>query len=154
MEAFIEIQGWESAMGKVARLLPAVWMEAAMTEAVAIVKKKVQEYPPLSEGHPRWTSERQHRWYRWARKAQGLPLAYSRGSDPWSKQLKDHWQSKVSKGGQEGEVRNQTPYGLYVMGEAQQGFHRSTGWKTIEQIARDIAPDVNRAFVKAMKMSL
>jgi len=103
-----------------------------------LVRAKLAQYPPRNAGPVQWASERQRRWYYANRAEQGLPLEYTRNSDPWSERLGPGW--NVSKhGDMNAVVRPGASYAAYVQKDGmQQPMHAATGWITdvqaIEQV--------------------
>jgi len=87
------------------------------------LKDRAQIYPPKS-GRPGDT--------------------YRRGIDPRSERLGQRWMLSVSRGGWRVEVGNIASYAGKVHGEEQPWYHRQTGWKKLDQLAREEGPRIER----------
>lgn len=147
----VRIEGLEELARHFDRVQPETLLPKIMRGVVQETKKVAEKAPKPSSGSPRWTSIRQKRWYHWARKNAGLALRYARLVDPWSKQLEKNWKTSVESSGQIGRVYNETPYAQYVYGDAQQGFHKDTGWKNLQGIVMAAKDKVMRRMAEDLK---
>ena len=110
--------------------------------AVAI-KGRIQPYPgPVKYTHPLkgggkgiiWPSEKARRYYFAMRREAGLPMKYTRGSDPMSQRLQQSW--TIRRGTAEATLGNRATYAPYVASsEYQTEQHAATGFTTDEQAA-------------------
>lgn len=151
----IEIRGLDRLRRKFGELEGVRWMRGVLVALGSDVKSNVARAPgPVS--HPiRWASERQRRYYFAMRRAAGLPIGYTRESDPMSERLLGGWNQAVSADGLTVTVGNRASYGRFVMDETyQQGMHKDTGWRTIQQIAKEIAPELRRKAAAALRRVL
>jgi hypothetical protein len=123
------------------------------TENELKVNPKTPNYPL------KWASRKQRAWYFAMRVKDGLPIKYTRGSDPWSHRSTDKWVTKSIRGG--AIVGNPVPYTPYTQStELQTEMHRDTGWTTDRQavdkvfrsgevgrvVQQEVAAAVKRAF--------
>lgn len=151
----IEIQGLDRLRRKFGELEGVRWMRGVLVALGSDVKHNIAQAPgPVS--HPiRWASERQRRWYFAMRRERGLPIGYTRESDPMSERLLGGWNQAVSADGLTVTVGNRASYGRFVMDETyQQGMHKDTGWRTIQQVAKEIAPELRRKAAAALRRIL
>ena len=52
-------------------------------------------------------------------------------------------------------IGNDANYGRWVMAEGyQQGFHKDTGWRTIQQIAKEFGPKLRKKAASALRRIL
>lgn len=151
----IEIRGLDRLQRKFGELRGARWMKGVLVALGSDAKSNLAVAPgPVS--HPiRWASERQRRWYFAMRRERGLPIGYTRESDPMSERLLGGWNQAVSADGLTVTVGNRASYGRFVMDENyQQGMHKDTGWRTIQQVAKGIAPELRRKAAAALRRIL
>ena len=79
-----------------------------------------------------WPSDNARKAYFAQRRKAGLPLKYTRGSDPMSQRLQQSW--TVSRGNEEATVGNRATYAPYVASEQYQTEqHKATGFVTDAQ---------------------
>jgi hypothetical protein len=102
------------------------------------IKVRMMRYPGRPNYPLRWASAKQRAWYFAARKADGLPVEYTRMTDPWSRQMKHSWDVKPH--GEMGTiVGNRAPYSPYVVSsEYQTEMHADTGWPTDESVVTEL----------------
>ena len=127
----------------------------AMQTACDYIRKKCEIEPGPSHQPVIWPSPKYRAWYFAARRAQGLPMKYTRETDPWSKQLLASWRTEVTENGMKGRIYNDRPYSEKVMGPGSQfAQHKATGWKTIEYIARHYWSWAGRKYAAVLKASI
>ena len=110
--------------------------KALQTAAVKIgeeLQGKLQRYPGPSHKPVIWASRKQQMWYYATRREQGLPLKYTRQSDPMSQRLGPSWE--VRKWGNSGAiVGTRATYAPWVQSaEKQSAQHAATGWITADE---------------------
>jgi hypothetical protein len=102
------------------------------------IKVRLMRYPGRPSYPLKWASQKQRAWYFAARKADGLPIEYTRMSDPWSGQLKTSW-DVVAQGATDTLVGSKAPESIWTQSsEFQTEMHKATGWKTDEQVVREL----------------
>lgn len=116
--------------------LAAVIQRSALQIGHELVNK-LQRYP-TRKGPVQWDSPKQRAWYHAMRKAKGLPLKYTRRSDPMSQKVGQSW--GVTKFGNTGAIAgNRATYSHFVQSAAHQtGMHEATGWPTDEQAVEEL----------------
>ena len=126
------------------RKLGAAWTQPLQAGAVAIgqeIQTVVSEYPEGEVHHPvKWASDKQRRWWFWARREAKLPPFYTRGSDAWSQKLGPSWTVRP-EGQTSAVVGTKATYGPWVQShEKQTAQHKATGWITdraaVEKVER------------------
>ena len=101
------------------------------------IENELKRYPKSPSYPLKWASERQRRWYFWHRRKEGLPIGYTRTSDPMSQKLGHKWTTKPQSWG--AIVGNPVTYAPYVQShEYQQPMHEATGWITDKEAADEI----------------
>ena len=96
------------------------------------LQARLQRYPSTSHSPVKWASRKQQAYYYAMRREAGLPLKYTRTSDPMSQRLGASWQ--VVKWGNGAIVGTRVTYSPWVQSaEKQQPQHAATGWTTAEQ---------------------
>lgn len=123
------------------------------------VRGKVATYPKGSHQPVKWSSLKQRRFYHAMRREQGLPLKYTRNSDPMSQRLGASW-ATAHHGETDAVVMPKATYAQWVQGSTTQWQqHAASGWVTdrqaIDQV-RDsgVIPDIVRDAVdKALEVA-
>jgi hypothetical protein len=124
---------------------------ASMMIAEELKAYLVAEPKQRQSGPVQWASARQRRWWHWARRQAGLPLEYTRHSDPWSQDIQAKWAVKTD-GPLGAIVGTEVTYAGWVvsaerngLGQIQQPMHAATGWTTdrsaVEQLQQSGAAD-------------
>ena len=144
MSLTFEIKGDDALIRKLARFHPEVI--PAATRAIAEALKGYLAHYPGPVKHPiRWASRKQRAWYHAMRKEQGLPLAYTRNSDPMSQRLGASASTanvgnrqvggwSTDNRGMDAVVGTRVTYAPWVQSaEKQQPMHAATGWITDKQ---------------------
>ena len=117
------------------------------TYYVAIaIKGIIQPYPgPVKYTHQRkdgtygvkWPSEKARRYYFAMRREAGLPMKYTRGSDPMSQRMQQSW--TIARRPTEATLGNRATYAPYVASEQYQtDQHAATGFTTDRQAAEQV----------------
>ena len=132
----IEVRGLDAVQRKLGvDLQPAMRMA---TRAIAeIVRGKLATYPGPPRYPLRWASLKQKRAYFAMRRRAGLPLKYTRNSDPMSQRLGPSW--TVADRGEIGSVvGTRVSYAKWGQdAKFQQPMHAATGWVTDEMVLRE-----------------
>ena len=106
------------------------------TYYVAVAIKGIIQ--PYKEQHKPviWASEKQRRWYHWARRKDNLPLEYKRGSDPWSQNVQKSW--TIARRETEATLGNRATYSPYVASDQYQtAQHKASRFTTDRQAAEE-----------------
>lgn len=119
---------------------------AALSKALQTASRKLAEQArstmmryPGPPSHPiKWASNKQKRYYFAMRRKAGLPMEYTRTSDPMSQKLRHSW--VVEKYGDTGAVvGTRVTYAAFVQSAAlQQPMHAATGWGTDKEAIEDL----------------
>lgn len=118
------------------------------------LRGKLAVYPKGSNQPVKWSSLKQRRFYHAMRQKAGLPLQYTRQSDPMSQRLGASW-TTAHHGDTDAVVGTRATYAKWVQSaESQWQQHTATGWVTdkaaIEQLQADnVIPDIIRDAVDA-----
>lgn len=113
-------------------------LDPALSAATFAVGEQLRgllaKYPKRSDGaRVKWKSKAQQLYYRRMRYARGLPLKYTRNSDPMSQRLGPSW-AVAHKGKTDATVGTKVTYARWVQSaQFQQPMHAATGWVTDEQ---------------------
>ena len=111
------------------------------------IKVRLMKYPGRPSYPLKWASQKQRAWYFAARRADGLPIEYTRMSDPWSNQLKTSWD--VVAQGNDTLVGSRAPESVWTQSsEFQTAMHKATGWQTEEQVITEL--DRSGVIIKAV----
>ncbi len=107
----------------------------ALRAAVQIAVSAANRYPGPVKRPIRWASARQRRAYYAAMRRAGDAPPYRRGRSRLSQNMAQAWQFAI--GETRATIRNKARYAVYVIGRAQQPFHKATGWVVVDKaIAR------------------
>jgi len=134
MSVGVEIEGWAELQRKLGQNFVPV-IRSITLKVARQLQRIIGVEPGPRVGPVPWTSMKQKIWYHHARKKAGLPLQYTRNSDPWSQRIKDSWDSR-NVGQFDAEVRAGATYAVYVQKDPrlppphQQPMHAETGWIT------------------------
>ena len=111
------------------------------TYHVAVALQGMFKVRPHGSHQPvKWASKKQQRWYHAMRRKAGLPLQYTRGSDPMSQRSGAAW--GIRRAATEATLGNRATYSPYVVSsEYQTAQHKATGWRTDAQIAEQAMSD-------------
>jgi len=110
------------------------------------LRDAINVYPPKKQRtNVRWKSERQRRYV-----LASVKLPYRRTG--W---LAKQW-FVTPKSGAQVVVRNKASYAAFVVGRAQQPFHRASGWRRADDEARKLVYNraVMREFSRIIKLEL
>jgi hypothetical protein len=116
------------------------------------IENELKKYPKSPSYPLKWASDKQRRWYFWMRRSKGLPVEYTRTSDPMSQKLGQRWTTKQKPWG--AVVGNPATYAPYVQSEEYQTeMHEATGWATDRQAADEImsSPVVDQIIAAEMQ---
>jgi len=133
----------------------AIVVERAGQKVGEQFKERLMKRPAPNRKYPlAWASRRQRAWYHWFRRSQGLPLKYTRGSDPMSQNSLQAWAVGKIQGGT--IVGNRATYASWVQSDQYQTeMHRITGWPTDKSVDEElkrtgIIPQIVAAEIKSM----
>ena len=104
------------------------------------IKGVIQAYPGPANSPVKWPSDKARRAYFAQRREEGLPMKYTRGSDPMSQRLQNAW--TVAREPTSATLGNRATYAPYVASEEYQAEqHKATGFMTdaqaVEKVDRD-----------------
>ena len=143
MPSSVTIKGLDKLLRKLDNVASLSAARNALRAGALHIKGKVDTYPPSTIANS--PSNPTGRWYergfgpRWVRKRTG-----GIGGSKTSETLGRKWTTASEAGGLRQVIGNNVSYGEYVQGEKQASFHRSRGWKTVEDIAEQEAETVVR----------
>ena len=105
------------------------------TYFVAVALKDMFKRRPAGSHSPViWASRKQQAFYHWMRRKAGLPLKYTRGSDPMSQRSGASW--GISRQADSATLGNRATYSPYVVSsQYQTEQHKATGWATDKELA-------------------
>ena len=101
------------------------------------IKGVIQPYKRKHSGPVIWPSEKARRYYFAMRRKAGLPMKYTRGSDPMSQRVQQSWVVRSSK--ESAVLGNTATYAPYVASDQYQTEqHKATGFTTDKQAAEKV----------------
>lgn len=143
----IRIDGFESLIAKLTSLEQLRRVVAAVKAAAAHIKRVLQEYPPQSRPSREsvygqtFKTDRQRRYFFYARNAGLIDVPYVRGSSPGSRNIKQTWTIETRNAGLTAEIGTHAPYARLLHGEKEQSrYARAVGWKTDAQVVAAEGP--------------
>ena len=102
------------------------------------LRGKIARYPGPSSLPVKWSSVKQQRFYHAMRREAGLPLKYTRQSDPGSQRLGPSWTTEHS-GDTDAVVGTRVTYAKWVQSsEMQWQQHAASGWVTDKQAIEQV----------------
>lgn len=139
----MRLEGLKELIAQVAALGRLEQITAALKAGGAHIAGKLRQYPPQRRGPQPFKTDKQRRYFFYA-KAKGLiGVPYQRGSSPGSRNLKQLWTVEAESATRV-VVGNNTPYGPYVQDRDRQSrYHRETGWLTTQGVAASETPAVS-----------
>ena len=142
----VKIEGLDAILKKIDSLGKPDVFRPPMQQSVNYIKRAIKKYPPGSGAHrPQpFKTDKSRRWFFWALNEGEIKVPYRR-----TRSLGNKWTTTVSTDGRRGEIGNDVKYGPLVQDESRQtGYHKTTGWITIQTVAKREAPKIV-AFFKA-----
>jgi hypothetical protein len=139
--AEIHVQGMDEVRRMLAKLTGPqlkLSMRRATRKIGEMLRNEMQQAPGPANSPVKWASKKQRAWYFAMRRQAGLPMEYTRESDPMSQRLLRGWTGQPH--GESGYiVGTRATYAPYVQSsEHQTEQHKATGWKTDEQAVEEI----------------
>ena len=130
----------------------------ASTYAVGqLVQGELQKSTPPAHRPVIWASAKARRYYFAMRRKAGLPMRYTRQSDPMSQRVQRGW-TVLHHGSTDAIVRNRgVRYAKYVQSaQYQTAQHRATGWVTDAQAVNNVERrgDVKRVTEQAARKEM
>jgi hypothetical protein len=112
--------------------------KGSITYDVALaIQGVIKPYKRKHSGPVIWPSEKARRFYFAMRRKAGLPMKYTRGSDPMSQRLQQSW--TVERRPTSATLGNRATYAPYVASdEFQTEQHAATGFTTDKQAAEKV----------------
>jgi len=132
------------------------WGLEPMQDTQEAVKVEAQKYPKKSGTFSAKATPGQKRAY-WAKVRSG-EARHSEGSGYIrSNRLSQGWQSNsptASATGIQGEVTNEVPYAVFVMGDRRQPFHEDSGFKKEQELLDSLAGELDEIWQGAVNKVL
>lgn len=130
-------------------------IQAGSLMAAKELEAEVKPYPGPAHHPIQWASTAQQRAYFAMRREQGLPMKYTRTSDPMSQRMKESWVAEAYQA-LGARLANSATYAPFVIGKQQQPFHKATGWKNLYEVADKFIQSgkLQQVFSKVIKQAL
>jgi hypothetical protein len=145
----LHIEGLDALLAKIDRLAQLRWVGGALLDGGAHLKTALQVYPDTnrltraSVYGKTFVSDKQRRFFFYAKSHGLIEVPYRRGSSPGSQNLKQQWTVAAYDNGLTVEIGNAVPYGPLVQGHARQTrYAKAVGWQTDQQVLDREAPAV------------
>ena len=131
------------------------FLRPTMKQIGTHVKGKASKYPPVSRRPQPFKTPEQRRGFFYHLRKGDIEVPYRRGTSPGSETLDKKWTFRTDPKGTGVTIANNASYGPLVQGnDAQTDYHRGTGWKTTEQIAKEEEETVLKEVQKAVDREL
>ncbi len=151
----IELKGMEDIIKKLESLNQPAVFRTPMKQSVAHLHRTIAKTPTGNQHRPQpFKTDRSRRFFFAALRKGDIEVPYKRGSSPGSEKLTTSWTTKVSADGRRGVVGNDTSYGRLVQGARQTAYHKKTGWKTVQEVAKKEQKAILRFFQQAYERAL
>ena len=145
MPELIHIEGIEPLLKKIKSLQELRPVAGAIRAGAAHLKGKLQIYPPERHGPQPFKTEKQRRYFFYAKGKGLIQVPYRRGQSPGSQNLKQTWTVSTTHAGLTAEIGTNAPYARPVQDRAEQSaYHRQTGWPTVQDVAEQEGPFVTQ----------
>lgn len=116
--------------------------------ALLYFRSKIAPYPPVSRRPAEWDSYFAMIEFFRKLSAGEITVPYQRGVSPESERLAQQWQ--IDEQGSDTVLSNNASYAGLVQGRQQIGYHKRTGWKTVNTVIHDESPEMIRIIVTEM----
>lgn len=143
------IQGLDKLVRKIETLAEMKAVAGALLAAGAHISGQMKIYPPANRPTRKsvygksFVSDRQRRYFFWAKRKGLIQVPYRRGQSPGSRNLKQQWTVAANESGLRVEIANSTPYGPLVQGQGRQTLYaKAIGWQTDAQVLERERPRV------------
>ena len=113
-----------------------VGLQAAALELAGLLK----QYPPVRRGPQPFKTRKQQRAFFAMLKDGKIEVPYVRGMNKKSQKLGHSWTTSTSSDGMTVKVGTSVRYAKLVQGEKQSNYHKKTGWKTAQEVAKEFHP--------------
>lgn len=133
MEVKIDMGGLDTGL---ARLTQGNGFKRGLAAAALELAGELKKYPPVRRGPQPFKTRKQQRAFFAMLKSGEITVPYVRGSAKGSQKLGQSWTTRASAGGLVQSVGTNVSYARFVVGEKQSMYHKVTGWKTAEQVAK------------------
>lgn len=119
------------------------------------LKGRVARYPRASRRPQPFVSDKQRRGFFYHLNKGNIQVPYRRGISPGSERHGQSWTVGKRKDGFEVVAGSDTSYGPLMQDDKKQtGYHKGTGWKTVQKIAREARVEVSKVVLKAMNQAI
>ena len=154
-EAGIRIEGLPS-LQKIIRDVGSLRPVVVGMKAGAIhLKGKIAKYPQVSRRPQPFVSNKQRRGFFAKLRSGEIEVPYRRGTSPGSERLGQSWTVKARDGGLTQVVGTDTTYGQLVQDRLKQTlYHKTTGWKTTEDVTEQEGNEVVRGVKREIDKAL
>ena len=134
----IEITGLDAIVKKLEALDDPKVFRDPMKLSVNHLHNKIADTPTGNQHRKQpFKTDKSRRYFFWALKKGDIEVPYRRGMSPNSEKLTTSWTTSVSADGRTGKVGNDTSYGRLVQDKTRQtSYHKTTGWKTTQDVAK------------------
>ena len=154
-EAGIKVEGLPSLqkiMRDVGSLRPVV---VGMKAGAIHLKGKIAKYPRVSRRPQPFKTNKQRRGFFAKLRSGEIEVPYRRGISPSSERLGQSWTVKARDGGLTQVVGTDTTYGQLVQDRIKQTlYHKTTGWKTTEDVTEQEGDEVVRGVKREIDKAL
>lgn len=151
----VEARGLEQLIAKLRQFRSLGWLQRGVRASILYVKGKAAIYPPSRHGPlpGGFKSDKQRKFFFAALREGKIEVPYQRGTSPGSERLSTKW--RMEFGAFSAKAWNEASYApLELDAERQAEYHRITGWKTVQQVARDEAEPVARIIAGEIEREL
>jgi hypothetical protein len=118
-------------------LMSHVGLKRGLLSAGLHLKARIDKYPPPSRRPQGFVSDVQRRGFFARLRAGDIEVPYQRGMSPTSERLAQRWAVVESDIDLAVTVGNNASYAGLVQGSKQTLYHKQTGWRKAEDVAKD-----------------
>lgn len=111
--------------------------KAGLAAAAVELAGEMKRYPPVRRGPQPFKTRKQQRAFFAMLKSGEIDVPYRRGMSRNSKKLGQSWTTQASNQGFTQTVGTAVSYAKWVVGTSQSGYHKQTGWKRVDVVARE-----------------
>lgn len=133
MQIIVDTGGLADALTRASKLQG---FKTGLAAAAVELAGEMKRYPPSSHRPQPFKTRKQQRAFFAMLKSGAIQVPYVRGMNRKSQKLGQSWTTRASANGLTQTVGTAVSYARLVVGDKQSNYHKVTGWKTADTVAK------------------